>query len=79
MQENTSDDDYNSLSYTFYSYSILEVIDNQNELVKITIEINSKVQVLFYNVEILKSLNFKNVKKINFKYFSRNYLVLFNE
>jgi len=79
MQENIGDDNYNSLLYIFYSYSISETIDNQNKLVKITIKIDSEIRVLFYNIEIFENLNLKNIKKIDFKYFSKDCLIFFDE
>jgi len=79
MQGNTGGDNHNSLSHISYSYSISEAIDSQNESVKITIEIDSEVRVSFYNIEISENLNFKNVKKIDFEYFSRDCLVLSDE
>jgi len=75
-QENIDDNNYNFLSHIFYFESILEATD---ELVEIIIEIESKIRLSFYNVEILEDLNSKNVKKIDFVYFLKNCLILFDE
>jgi len=75
-QKNINNNNYNFLSHIFYSESILKAT---NELVEITIKIELKVRLLFYNIEILENLNSKNIKKIDFAYFLKNYLIFFDK
>jgi len=75
-QENIDNNDYNFLLYISYFESISKAT---NELVEIITKIESEIQLSFYNIEISENLNSKNVKKIDFVYFSRNCSILFNE